>query len=380
MSEFGDLLERLHDARHRWRTVQATVHHWSDAALTRQAWELYAEQARRDGSGVVVSARGSGEPPAPGLVAHPVERVWIDGPGGRFRTEREDRLRVRVGETWWHYDAAWGATSNEADPRVGSGGHDLEEELDPAPLIGLADLELAGDERVDGRSGRRVTVTPRRFPDQRYAPDFAFHAPGSSEFGWVVDDETGVLLRVEVRLDGQPYQVTELHDLVFDGPLNDGLFVFVPPEGVVVRSASESFPRPEPLSIEEAAVRAPFTVLVPGRLPEGAPLEATLHPGRGPVAPSVTLTLHTPDRLHRLFLRQAAEPLPDGLDWTEVDHGGVPLVVFDAGHGVEIKRELHGTHVRVSGDFDRDTMLEIAASLRPAPTEPPRLTDATPAP
>ncbi len=51
------------------------------------------------------------------------------------------------------------------------------------------------------------------------------------------------------------------------------------------------------------------------------------------------------------------------------------MAVCQAGGETLVKRELLGTHVRMSGDFGRATVLDIAASLRPAPTEPPRLSE-----
>lgn len=37
----------------------------------------------------------------------------------------------------------------------------------------------------------------------------------------------------------------------------------------------------------------------------------------------------------------------------------------------EAKAEVDGTHVRASGNVDRDALLEIVAGLRPTPTELP---------
>jgi len=278
VSELGDLLERLYGARNRWRTVRATVHQWTDAARTHEAWARHAAEARRAGAGVVASARGHGGAPVAGLVAASVERVWIDGPGRRSRVEQEDRLRVRDGDTWWHYDAVHGAMSNEEEPQVGSGGHGLEDLLDPAPLVGTHDLDLGAAIDVGGRAGRRVTVTPRPFPDDRYQ---MIGGAGriATEVEWAVDDERGVLLRVTSRLDGQPYHVKELRDLAFDAPIDDQVFDFVPPPGEVVRSPSQRFAPAERPSIEEIAARAPFTVLVPGRLPEAATWTRSSIPG-----------------------------------------------------------------------------------------------------
>jgi hypothetical protein len=68
----------------------------------------------------------------------------------------------------------------------------------------------------------------------------------------------------------------------------------------------------------------------------------------------------------------------DYLDWDPVDHHGRSILIRQSqGHGptYEAKVEVEGTHVRVSGNIEREAFLDIVASLGPAPTELPPIID-----
>lgn len=185
-----------------------------------------------------------------------------------------------------------------------------------------------------------------------------------------VDRQSGVVLRAESRLDGRTFDIREVTRIVLDQPLTEGLFRFVAPDGSPVRSPSENLGRPEPVSIEEAARRASFTVLVPARLPQGWTIEVSYLPARSrpPVAEAVVMVVQG----GRMQIHQAAEPIPDGLEWSELRRDGRCILVGEHGG---VKADVDGTHVRVTGNVDREALVETVAGLRPAPTGLPPFTD-----
>ncbi|MFP5318976.1 MAG: hypothetical protein ACLGI2_11875 [Acidimicrobiia bacterium] len=377
MGGLGDLLELLHGAGDRWTTVRLALRTWSDSDLMRQAMQRHARASNSRGATVVTSSRGHRGGPS---TWEATVRAWLDRPGDRRRIEVTDghgeRLTVQAGERWWSYMPLIGSMSNEGDPEVGTGGGaEYDWLVEPWSLVpGLA-LEPVGAVEVAGREAIDVRATPRPF-DPRLG--FVAHlAPGADEVALAVDRERGVVLRCESRLDGRPFTLHEVTEIAFDEPLADDLFRFESPDGSPVRSPRETYARPEPVSIEEAARRASFTVLVPTRLPRGWGVDALYSPAGDRPARRDWVTLHVrpEDRMApRLRLHQSATPMDDMLDWEQVDHRGRRILLYRSGMpGTtwEAKIEGHGTHVRASGDLDREAVLEIVSSLEPAPRHLP---------
>lgn len=362
MTELGDLLELLHGAGGRWRTAAVAVHRWCDSEQAAIAWRRAAE--RQHGHGTAVTARGSGP-----SVWEMETRVWIDRPGDRSRQETSgphgDTLTVCVGRTWWSYHPHIGAMSNEHEPDAGGGGpSEVEWLLDPAALIPAFDFAVAGSTEVAGRPALQAQARARPGAGWSGTP---VHV--ADEMTLAVDRQSGVVLRAESRLEGRTFDIREVTGIEVDQPLTDGLFRFVSPDGSPVRSPSENIVRPEPVSVEEATRRASFTVLVPARLPQGWTIEVVYLPGRSrpPVAEAVVMSIHQ----GRMQIHQAAEPMPDGLEWSQLERDGRRMLVGE--HGA--KADIDGTHVRVTGNVDREALIETVAGLRPAPTGLPPFTD-----
>jgi hypothetical protein len=310
-------------------------------------------------------------------------RLWLDPERERARSERSDRygtsFSVHVGDGWWSYHPQTGAMSNEGDRSVRSGGADEASALlDPAVLLGGLDFDQIGERLHAGRRSHVVRATRRPHGD----PDeFDRHlSDGADDFELIVDAEIGVLLRMETRIDGELFAVLELSEVEFDRPFPDELFEFRPPPGEEVRSVHDRFARPEGMSVEAAARRAPFTVLAPSRVPEGWDLSTLYWPGndRPPSPPGVVMNLTAPTGQQRLRILQGADPSGDSLDWIATEFRGERFLVNEPGLGdeIECKLERHGTHVRLTGSIEREALLEIAQSLQPAPRELPPLREA----
>ena len=379
MSELGDLLELLHGARRRWRTVRLVVRRWYELERGHRAMERSVEKARARGAGASILRVGpprSSEDAEIPTFFESITRLWLEPEHDRARIERSDErgdfYSVHVGERWWSYHPTAGAMSNEDDPSVRSGGPDEAWVLpDPARLLGSLDLEVIGQGSGAGRDGIVVRATFREVEEPRghghYLPE------GAEEFELLVDVERGILLRVEARLDDGPFMVLELMELYFDETFSDDVFVFQPPPGEEVRSHRDVYPPAEGMSVEEAVRRAPFTVLAPRRIPEGWELNVLYVPGRDRplVAPSVVMHLKDPTGLHHLRILEQTEALEDSLEWVAEDVQGERIFVWEPkgrlDGEIEAKLERHGTHARLTGNLDRSTFLEIARSLDAAP-------------
>ncbi|MGH9223706.1 MAG: LolA family protein [Acidimicrobiales bacterium] len=271
MSELGDLLELLHGANGRWQTVHAVSRRWTNAELMRTAKERHAERQRAHGSRVVVGIRGHG--PA---TSEYVTRTWVDRPRSRTRTETENdhgpMLNVRDGNRWWWYSPMSGATVNEDNPDTALG-MNLDPLLDPVGLIEAFEFTVTGAADVAGRTAVTAVATPRAEGLRRGFG--AFTSLGADEVHLAVDRERGVLLRTEARLDGRTFDLNEVLEGAFDEVFDGELFRFVSPDGSPARSARESLPPPEHLSMEEAARRASFTVLAPSATAGASSCSAT---------------------------------------------------------------------------------------------------------
>lgn len=374
MSELGDLLDLLYGAGERWSTARLVVRTWGDSELSGEAMRRDAAARRAQGASVMVSSRDHGGPSTWEMTT----RAWVDRPHDRARTELSrdhgDSLTVRAGRLWWSYSPHSGSMLNESDPDIGGGGAiSLDWMLEPSAVISALELTVTGETVVAGRPAVAVVGVPRP-ADPRHGVGLPL-AQGADEVRLAVDRERGVLLRFESRLEARPFSVQEVVELAFEEALDDGLFRFVSPDSSPVRSPRETVSRPKAVSVEEVARRASFTVLVPTRLPRGWRVDVAYSPpaARPPRPESVTLEVRSADRLEpRVRVHQGPAPIPDSLEWEQVERGGVRILVWrhlgpGPGGTYEAKTEIAGTHVRANGDVDRDVLLDIVASLEPAP-------------
>jgi hypothetical protein len=247
---------------------------------------------------------------------------------------------------------------------------------DPSLLLAQLEVEATGRADVTGRQAILVRATRR---------GREWHGPaglpeGAHHHELAVDAERGVLLRTVSVLDGQEFHSNEVLEIAFDEPFPEDTFVFTPPAGEEIRDAESAFPPHEDVTIEEAARLAPFTVLAPRRLPQGAELRVHFFPGseRTQWPPAVSLVYWFESARHSLSISQTGEPQPVGADegWERLERDGQVMRFRDEYGQRLVVLERYGTHVMVTSDLDRDTLVEIAYSLEPAPSEPPRLVDA----
>jgi outer membrane lipoprotein-sorting protein len=187
-------------------------------------------------------------------------RLWWAG-DDRFRFERDadgrTSVAVRAGPVWWTVDPDGEAHTNDGDPKYHLG---IEPEfglLHTRSLLASSVLEILREEPVAARPA--AVLRANRRPEVEHARWWGF---------WGTGDPLEIAIDLErgVALGGFGMKVEEIG---FDQDFSPD--VFAKPYGADrrVRSVIE---RPREMSLEEARRAAPFPVLLPSFLPEGARL------------------------------------------------------------------------------------------------------------
>jgi hypothetical protein len=382
MSELGQLLELMHGARSRWQTVRATIRSWRHQERFGVAWERHHERESRSGSSASVrfGTVGRDSEPEPETFESST-RLWVEGTE-RVREEHSGewmgpRLGVRIGERWWSYDERTGAISNEEAPEVGSGiGQQFAHLLDPAPMMGLLELERLGDVSLAKREAIRARAVPR----DRVGSFWGLHPlpAGADDYELVVDRERGVLLRVAARLAGEDFYVIEVLDIAFDEQFPPETFVFEPPAGEEIRNPLSDW-RPAQVTIDEAQNLAPFTVWIPDRIEAGWQMTVHFSAGgdRPPVPATVSISYHRQDASRSFSIQEAAvgDRHHFGVRGEPLGRKGETLLVREPDQIAQVQLERDGPALLFqSSDLGLDGLLELVDALVPAPSEPPQLT------
>jgi outer membrane lipoprotein-sorting protein len=299
----------------------------------------------------------------------------FDGPT-RYREEAAGvqagtRYVVRDGDRWASWDADWGAVTHETEQEGGPPSTTYALLLDPVAVIAAYRLENRGTTEVAGRPAHRLRAVARSARESAGAVVFQLGA-GADELELAIDAERGALLRAEAFLAGEPFRGLEVTEIAFT-PLPAETFAPALPPGAV----PSRWQLPERLALHDLQARAPFGVFAPARVPDGWRLVESLfvppreHP---PVEAEVSLVYASPDGAYAVTVSQrAAGGAARG--WAEWRADG-DVEVADLGehatprHHVRVERD--GTVVELSGS-DASLLAELARTLAPAPTEPPRL-------
>ena len=372
MVEIGELLAALHGGGRSLRTVQLTATSRADHQALMQAMERLSRQS--GGSVMRMYARG----PA---VERPrffeeTTRLWLERPD-KVREEREGefpRFGVRVGDTWWLYSEQQGALTNNGEPNHQSGiGGEFELMLEPAPILPLFDFEVVGEELQASRPAVRVRGRQRSLGDGAgFLPSPLPH--GCDDYEFVIDLETGTLLRAIGLIDGEAALDLQIVEVVFDEPIAPEMFVFTPPDDETIEDVAEHR-TPLSLRIDEVAERASFAVFIATGLEEAWRMHARhVAPRRRQPFEHVHLGYHRGDGAHSFAIDQysdaAGERFAAAEEYEALDHDGTTMHVIRPTEQrplaiVRLQRD--GTNIEITSDnLAVETLLDIATSLRPA--------------
>jgi hypothetical protein len=384
--ELGALLVLLQGAADPFRTVQATYRTWRHEERLLEAFRADTEEQKRRGASIssVSAFRRTGDP-GPSETEETV-RIWRDGQ--RIREEhhgggwRDGSYSVADGPLWWVWSEHTGAMSNQDDPRVGGGvGQELQVMLNPTPLLSLLRFRIAGNSQVAGRATVTAQATPQPQDPRhgRFLLELHQLGKGADHYQLEVDQERGVLLAATAIRDDQPfYKITTLA-IGFDEPIPAETFRFVPPEGEKIQP-TRARERMRPITLTEAQQRAPFTVLMPDRVPASWRvhcmfIEASPRPR---LAAHVLLNYHSDDGHQSISISQMAAAdasrhygnMIDDENWQQVTRDGVSVRVRPADWSqAQVQIERDGTFVFLTSDnLTVDQLATLAAGLRPAPS------------
>ncbi len=380
--ELGALLVLLHGADAPLRSVEATYRIWHHEQRLQEAFIADAEEQKRRGASIsTVQIGGEGDPEP--LEREETVRIWRQGE--RFREEhhggqRDGYYAVADGPLWWMWDERMGAMSNQGDPSVGSGvGQELEVMLNPTPLLSSLRFCAAGSSQVAGRATATARATPRP-EDPRHRRSFELHqlGAGAHHYQLEIDHERGVLLAVTAIRDELPFHKITTLAIGFDEAIPAETFQFKPPEGEEIQPTWGRH-RLQHVTLTEAQQRAPFTVLMPDRVPASWQMHCSFFEAsqRPPSPAQVSLSYRSDDGHESISIDQMAaadrsshhyENMVNTDDWQETTRDGTPIKVRPGGGQAQAHLERNGTFVfLVSDNLTTDQLTTIAAGLRPAP-------------
>jgi hypothetical protein len=383
--ELGALLALLHRADAAFDRVEATYRIWRHEERASAAWQAEIEQQKRRGVAITSYAlSGGSERP---VETENVLRIWRAEE--RVREERDGGPRggayaVRDGGLWWSWDESTGAISNQDDPEVGSSvGEELSLMLDPTPLLGCLRFTPAGRARVAGRSTLTANGVPRLSDARQHPRAFELHQLGSGadRYALEIDAQLGVLLEVTASRDGEPFQRITTDHIAFDHLIAPERFRFEPPPGEQIQPTLGRH-RLVHLSLPDAQQRAPFTVLIPDRIPpDWRSTCAFIEPSVRPPSPAaISLNYHSDDGHQSVSLSEyAAGDKPDQYGLM-IEHGGWRTITRD---GTDVRvRTFDGPSSQAQAYIERsetfvfltsetltgDELATLAAGLKPAPS------------
>jgi hypothetical protein len=250
----GELLALVDGAPGRLRTLQAALTTWTHRGLVAEVHRRTdSEPAPAAGDGAPGrDPAGDLEHPAgggPGLVVVPDEDPELEtvatsyvvvAPPDRWRVVGRGYLAVSDGRRSWAGTSTLVTERDSVRAAISDAGP-IGSCLYPGPLLRnltftvpqAGDIEgrpcwfVAGEPRTAGRK-----ALPRGVAGWRTHRDLV----GIDHAVWF-DALTGIILRHEGSIDGEPCSSTSLTDLVFDGGVDSA--EFRPPPGAVVRSRHE---------------------------------------------------------------------------------------------------------------------------------------------
>jgi outer membrane lipoprotein-sorting protein len=246
VGNLGDVLELLHDAEPRWKTLRAVGRQWHHNPRASEVFERhFAAIEAGQPPGAVVRFTGyvpdGSQPPVPDENEERW-RLWIER-GGRTRAEfsmgNETVSVVFDGPTWWSWSPHAGGMTNRGATNHGHGSGPAGTLINPTALMGALRLELLGKDTLLGRDVFRVRGLPRARLGNEHENALHELGIGADDYLLSVDAERGVVLRSEARFRDQPFTVIEMTEVAFDADLPAETFTVVLPEGETFEDVSQ---------------------------------------------------------------------------------------------------------------------------------------------
>ena len=154
-------------------------------------------------------------------------RVWLAKPDmsrTEFQVGDDTVAAVFIGQHWWVWSPSRSFVTNNGAPNHGHGFGPAEALIDPARH--LASLQL-GDVAMTSFRERQafpVTALPRTDDEHGFNRTFHILGGGADLYKLVVDDEVGLLLRVQADFRGHAFRVVEVDEISVNARFGDATF------------------------------------------------------------------------------------------------------------------------------------------------------------
>jgi hypothetical protein len=381
LPSLGELLALLHRADAAFERVAASYRIWRQEERASAARQAQVEREKR--RGVAVSSIGLSDDSDRPVEIEEVLHVWRAEDHVREEHQggsRDGAYLVRDGEAWWTWDERNGAHSNEGDLTLGySDGEQISLMLDPTLLPGILRFTPTGRGRVAGRDTITADAVPR-LPGQRERPQmFELYQLGGAadRYALHVDAERGVLLEAVAFRDGEPFQRITTEQVAFDHAIDPERFRFAAPVGEEIQPPWGQH-RVQHVALAELQQLAPFTVLVPARIPADWLASYTFfEPSRRPPSAAwVSINFRSEDGHQSVSLSQyAVGDRPDQYNlmlkrdgWQTINRNGTDVKVR-SGSQTQAHIERDETFVFLTSEtLTAEQLATIAAGLKPART------------
>jgi len=388
VTRLTEALELLHSADQRWTSIQAEGTEWVarrvQSEAIRNRMHRLAGATRGSGRGfrpVFGTIQARADPPDPMTSTW---RAWLRQPADS-RTEMDHPgmptiTHIRRGATWWTWSGDEPATSNLGDEGRGSGPViQAATLLRPADLLPHAEFKYVRRTAVNGRPGVTLLAEPR--PKSRVG-ELAIVGLIGDLYRLVVDEERGVVVRLESWHQGAPLQRVKFNRIIFDGGFDDGLLK--PPERVM-DAAAQSPGRTHFWQLDKLAAAAAHPVFVPPSLefpvdsfpalwfhgPSGDIDEGDPEKGRR-ASVQIHYSIVHAGRQGTLWMQESIAPfvLDEDKEW----HKGDGVRTRHGGTGSQVRLIRDGVFVHLECDvYSIEELARLAQSLDVLPTQPPPL-------
>jgi len=223
----GDLLEALDQAPGHLRTLEGVLVQWRHQARLAASWE-------RLGGGMRGFVVGGGPVPE---TTEQERRLWLALPRS-WRLETDGFLDVCDGRRRVTQRGDRVTVVDDREPELAVLG--LAPVLAPRFVLGALRFAEPVDDELLGRPCWRVAAVLDR-ENRAFRP--AVLGLGGLEHTFWVDRATGLALRHEGRVDGEPAEILAFTELVVDQPIDPSRFAFTVPPGAVVESSTQGIVR-----------------------------------------------------------------------------------------------------------------------------------------
>jgi len=211
-------MDRLPPGAQTWRTLRLAGYEWRDEETLLRAWEREVARVRRHSSVTQLVAIKEGDSEAQTREPWRLCIARPDRMRAEFRVGDRTVTAIFAGDRWWSRSPQ-GFLSNDGEPSAGHGIGPGEALLDPGRHLARLRVISTSPTTYLARPALLISAEPNLADDGESS--FALHllGAGADGYGLVVDDESGVLLRTEARLEGAPFRVIAVEEIAVDVPL-----------------------------------------------------------------------------------------------------------------------------------------------------------------